>query len=203
MRRFESISERRHQGCLALLVLLVSLGMSTTLAADGEKTPILRAMPAETVQRTLPRSSSSGVTLAFLGLLLAGAIVARRVIQRRREGRVEGLPKGSIEMLSRQQLDDELTVRVLRVGSRVLVVGSSPQGLSTLSEISDPGEFATITGKAEALAIEPQTASPFDGRATIRPIVPASRHRGPPSVSAVLPAPRSPEPDSVRRVSSG
>lgn len=56
------------------------------------------------------------------------------------------LPRDVLYDLGRRPLDARSTVHLLRCGARILVVGSSPQGLHTLSEITDPIEVDYLTG---------------------------------------------------------
>lgn len=128
------------------LVVIVLVGASAVAqdAAVG-KTPIHRSASEPAASADLQSTSTGGTSLIFLGVLLAAAIVIRRFVQKRTQSRTAHAPK-AIKLLIRQQLDNELTIRLLQVGPRVLIVGSSPQGLTTLAELTDPEEIALLTG---------------------------------------------------------
>jgi len=137
----------------ACLILILACTASTADAAGDfttEKTPIHRdAVTAPASGQARP-AGSPGTTLIFLGLLLGGAIIVRRVVQQRSKTRHRRAKQETITLLNRQPVDRELSVRLLQVGPRVLVVGSSPQGLATLTQITDPEEIAQLTGQSPA-----------------------------------------------------
>jgi flagellar biogenesis protein FliO len=58
----------------------------------------------------------------------------------------QALPSEALEVLGRRFLDPRQSVLLLRIGSRILVVGSSTAGLQGLGELSDPVEVDLIAG---------------------------------------------------------
>ena len=56
-------------------------------------------------------------------------------------------PTRVVEVVSRSPLSPKQQVMILRVGKRLLVVGDSAGQLSTLTEISDPDEVASMVGQ--------------------------------------------------------
>ena len=54
------------------------------------------------------------------------------------------LPDDALQVLGRKSLDYRNTLHLVRCGSKMLVVGSSPEGLSPLAEITDPAEVEAL-----------------------------------------------------------
>lgn len=143
-----------------LLVAAVAADAVSAAPTSSVRTPIQRLEPAAAPAPVTKRSPSGGTTLVLLGLLLGGAILSRRVFQQRRtrSGGSDVLP---ITLLDRRRIDHELTIRVLQVGSRVIVVGASPQGLATLAEVADPTELSTSASSSDGETL------PFTERSAI------------------------------------
>lgn len=57
-----------------------------------------------------------------------------------------GLPPEAIQVLGQRTIGQRQMLQLIRCGSRILVVGSTAQGLTTLSEITDPVEVDYLTG---------------------------------------------------------
>jgi flagellar biogenesis protein FliO len=56
------------------------------------------------------------------------------------------LPKDAVELLGRTALSGQHAMQLVRVGGRLLLISLSPQGASTLMQISDPTEVERILG---------------------------------------------------------
>jgi len=86
-----------------------------------------------------------------LAAVLSLILVLRFLIRRISPG-VMGRSSRGIRVITRAYLAPKQQVVVLQVGRRILVVGDSGQHLSTLCEITDPDEAATllaqITGRS-------------------------------------------------------
>ena len=95
---------------------------------------------------------AAGALAVVLGLFAVGAKVYSNNAGCRR---VAG--DGPCEALAKLRLEPRATVHVVRIGRRVLVVGSGADGLRTLSEIADPVE-------ADALAAACRAGSAGPGR---------------------------------------
>jgi flagellar biogenesis protein FliO len=83
--------------------------------------------------------------VVVLVLLVSGAFFLRRYM--RVSGRT-GNPNG-MEILSKNSINARQSVCMMKVGSRVLVLGVSPNHMAALDVIDDPDEVATITGDIE------------------------------------------------------
>lgn len=58
----------------------------------------------------------------------------------------QGLPPEALEILGRRFIDQRQAILLVRIGSRILVVGSSPSGLQPLGEVNDPVEVDLVAG---------------------------------------------------------
>lgn len=88
--------------------------------------------------------SAAGVVLTTLVVLLLFALGLARLFLKRSPYAVGGLPSEAIDVLGRRMLDPRNSVYVVKVGSRMLLLGSSSSGLSALAEVTDPIEVASL-----------------------------------------------------------
>lgn len=79
--------------------------------------------------------------LAWLGL---------RWLQRGSSRHPGGLPNAAVELIGTRPITPTTAVHLVRVGSRLLVLGGGADGLRTLSEISDPEEVARVEQLCQA-----------------------------------------------------
>lgn len=96
---------------------------------------------------TKPRGSSSpwavgGPLVLLLIVVLAGATLWKR----HGPGVTPGLPRDAVDVLGRRPLDPRTTLWLVRLGSKILVLGVSPAGVENLSEVSDPVEVDLLAG---------------------------------------------------------
>ena len=144
---------------LLLLALLMSLP-SVAIAAD-RRTPVTAAEEATPGQRITPRTaeratpagegprSASGswwVTMGSLTIVLALILALGGVMRKQMPGIKGLLPHTVLKDLGKRPLDLRNSIQLVRCGSRILVLGISPQGLNTLAEITDPIEVDYLTG---------------------------------------------------------
>ena len=61
-----------------------------------------------------------------------------------------GLPTAALEVLGRRTIEPRAAVHLVRCGNRILLLGSSPAGLTTLTEFSDPEEVDHLSGICRA-----------------------------------------------------
>ena len=65
----------------------------------------------------------------------------------------------SIENLGHHRLDSRHQIQLVRIGKRVLVLGSSAERLETLSEISEPEEVALLMAQSDTRSHPPVNQS--------------------------------------------
>lgn len=146
---------------IALLPLVVrGEGLDGDLdRAEGVSGNAPRMLPARSAERpgkkiTAPRgtgsgnSSSSGwwTTAAGLMVVLAILLGGLRLFKKHLPGAARFLPPQAVQVLGKRPLDFKQSIYLLRCGSKILIVGSSPQGMTTLGEITEPVEVDYLAG---------------------------------------------------------
>lgn len=94
--------------------------------------------------------SSAGAFLAVLVVLLVFALGLARLFLKRSPYAITGLPTDAVDVLGRRAVDPRNSVYMIKVGSRLILMGSSPSGLSSLAEITDPIEIASLANVCAA-----------------------------------------------------
>ncbi|MEO1999826.1 MAG: flagellar biosynthetic protein FliO [Planctomycetaceae bacterium] len=96
--------------------------------------------------RKISPAGSLWTTFGALLILIAIILVAARLWKRHLPS-VGGLLGGEvIEMLGRKPIDQKRQLQLIRIGSRILVVGTWAEGMVTLTEITEPSEVDCIAG---------------------------------------------------------
>lgn len=85
--------------------------------------------------------------LVFVVLVILGLA---KLVARKSPFAVSGLPREAIEVLGRRTIDPRNSVYVVQVGSKILLLSSSATGMTTLSEITDPIEVASLSNLCRA-----------------------------------------------------
>jgi flagellar biogenesis protein FliO len=89
-------------------------------------------------------------TLGGLAAVLALVFLATKVLKRNLPASQQGLPDEVIQVLGRKALDYRHQIHLVRCGSRMLVLGTSQEGMRTLCEISDRVEIDCLAGLCKA-----------------------------------------------------
>ena len=97
-------------------------------------------------QRSSSGSGSPWKTFGALAFVLALIIVGAKLWKKHGPGMAAGLPAEAIDVLGKRHLDSRQSIHLVRVGSRILVLGSSAEGLRTLAEVTDPVEVDYLAG---------------------------------------------------------
>lgn len=95
-------------------------------------------------------SSSAGMVLTALIVLLIFVLGVARLFLKRSPYSLSGLPTDAVDILGRRSIDPRNSVYMIKVGSRLVLLGSSPNGLSNLTEITDPIEVASLANVCHA-----------------------------------------------------
>ena len=93
-----------------------------------------------------PATSGWTATLGWLAGMVALILGAATLLRKHVPGLSGYLPAEALQVLGKRPLTARHTLHLVRLGSRILVIGSSPQGLNTLGEIRDPVEIDFIAG---------------------------------------------------------
>ena len=86
--------------------------------------------------------SACGALAVVVGLIL----VLARLFRRHAPIFSQSLPQEALEILGRRHVDPRQTILLVRIGARILVVGSSANGLNPLGQIDDPVEVDLLAG---------------------------------------------------------
>jgi|SRR5579863_1746263 len=93
-----------------------------------------------------PTSASWGTTLGGLIAVMALIYLTAKVLRKSMPAANRTLPTEVIQVLGRKPLDYRHSIHLIRCGSRLLVVGASQDGLTTLCEMTDPVEIDYLAG---------------------------------------------------------
>ena len=96
-------------------------------------------------------------TLTALGLIVGLIFGLRKVFVRLTGQPLASKATGAVEVLTRVAVAPRNHVLIVRVGGRILVLGDSSNGLSTLASIDDPEEVASLlmtinAGRSDTIA---------------------------------------------------
>lgn len=106
-------------------------------------------------------SSSLWWTVGVLVVVLATAGATLPWLKRHIPGAVQPLPESVVQVLGRRPLDPRTSLQLIRVGTRVLVVGLGPDGARTLAEITEPIEVDVLVGACKTNRPEVQVTKSF------------------------------------------
>ncbi len=115
-----------------------------------EKTPLPDADFAEGSEpapATRGRSGFGSSVAWALGILAVGWL-ARQFLKS--GGPLSNVAPSAIELLSRQSIGPQQQLALVRLGRRILLVGTTPTGMSTLATVDDPVEVQTILSELRA-----------------------------------------------------
>jgi flagellar biogenesis protein FliO len=124
--------------------------------------PVLRVTPpSRTAGATIKTSGwASLVTmLAALGSVAALFFVAAWLLKRGMPAGARLLPTEVIEVLGRTPLAGRQQAHLVRIGSKMLVLAVSPNGVETLTEITDPLEVDRLAGLCQQVRPNSTSAS--------------------------------------------
>ena len=130
---------------------------------------------AVTGRRITPQGKSSGqatnrsgspVTTFVVLLFVIGVIALVWRLMKKGGAIRSGLPSEAVEVLGHKVLAHRQAIQIVRVGTRILVLNSSADGLSTLSEITDPVEVAALEHSCRAAAPAKSVVDIFAPRQT-------------------------------------
>jgi flagellar biogenesis protein FliO len=126
-------------------------GYETPSHAEATGTPLPRSNRTAARSSTgIDRKSKSGAplwsTLGALSFIIALIVVAARLLKKHGPAAVAGLPPEALEPLGKHYVDPRNSIHFIRCGSRILVLGLSPHGFQTLTEVTDPVEVNQLAG---------------------------------------------------------
>jgi flagellar biosynthetic protein FliO len=151
------MSARRRQWIAATMLLAMLAAAPVVALADD-------AAPGDTATRPVkkPESQDDKVlsrdggwggdgwlrTAGAMALVIGLIFLARYALRRFAPSAGKVTSGGKVEVLARTNLSARQQLCLVRMGRRVLLIGSGPEGMRTLSEVSDPAEVADLLGEA-------------------------------------------------------
>ena len=115
-----------------------------TGAPDGTDGRAVRSRATEdTSGKKLTRLSNGGgwlQTLAALAVVIVLIFAVRMLLKRFAASSSPARRGGAIEVLAQARLASRQQVSLVRLGRRLVLVGSGPAGISPLAEVTDPDE---------------------------------------------------------------
>lgn len=136
---------------IASFVLLLCL--AGELAADSRPLPPRTDSAATTknasagaARKTSSAGSGWWTTMGSLVAVIALIVLVAKLVRRHSPAATRALPAEAFRVLGRRSLDFRNAVHLVRLGSRLLVLGVSPEGMRTLAEITDPVEVDYLAG---------------------------------------------------------
>jgi flagellar biogenesis protein FliO len=134
-----------------ILTILIIHACASVASAQVPKPSTTQSVSVENdkVGGDRPDSSSSDSYGAWGQLLLAmvivvGLIVGLGWLLKRLSGGKALHNAGALKLIARANLSAKHQMFLVRMGNRMVLIGAGPQGLSTLSEITDPAEAADL-----------------------------------------------------------
>jgi flagellar biogenesis protein FliO len=146
------------------------LALSASIALGDEKPPTASlprpdlsarvAAPSRSKLGGSHSESNVGWWLNPVGIVAALAVFGGLSLASKRF--LPNRETGPIQVVGRSSLSTKHSVYLLRVGDRVLIVGTGPQGApSTLGEVTDPAELARlIPGRTTSTGARPEPIIP-------------------------------------------
>ena len=148
---------------LAAFFALLAMPGVDTLAAPGTNGNAPRGSQSGSRQltppgRTLTRPSKTGrrqststggafwKTISVLAVLVIVIVFGAKILRKHAPSLGGGIPAEALDVLGKRMIDRGQSVYLLRLGSRILIVGSSSGGLQTLAEVTDPVEIDYLAG---------------------------------------------------------
>jgi len=147
----------RRNACCALLLLSLPAMHTSILRADAQDTAQSVTQPASSVEDGKLGGTSDDSPSSSFGawgqLLLAMAIVIAMIVAlgwlvKRLSGGGTRQNAGVLRLIARTNLSPKHQMFLVRMGNRLVLIGAGPQGLATLSEITDAAEASELLQSA-------------------------------------------------------
>jgi flagellar biogenesis protein FliO len=111
-----------------------------------------------------PRKATTGSywqTLLVLGGIVAVILAGAKYLRKHGPRLSGGIPADALEVLGKRAIDRGQLIYLVRLGSRILIIGSSSGGLQTLAEVTDPVEIDFLSGLCRQPAQSPGITQGF------------------------------------------
>lgn len=111
----------------------------------SDKLPGKQGSPGS-ASRIRPQTSGWGTVIGGLSIVVALILSVAKIVRKHVPATAGALPPEALQILGRRTLEPRQTIHLVRCAGRILVIGASQQGLSTLAEITDPVEVDYLAG---------------------------------------------------------
>lgn len=155
-------------------------------AVPEAKTPIRRAADSSAAAETANDSEkpkpaemlragawNSGVAVVLLAMIGICTVV---LLRKRHPQLTAGLPREVCDVLGRKRIDPRTSVCLVRLGSRILVLGTTGDSVTPLAEITDPIEIDQLAGLCK---LNDSSGLPSFAGLLNRTLKPEPKKRGP------------------------
>jgi len=102
--------------------------------------------PSDSRRGTSSTTGSLWKTVTVLGGIVCVILVGAKLLRKHAPKLSGGIPPEALEVLGKRTVDRGQFIYLVRLGSRILIIGSSPAGLQTLGEVTDPVEIDYLAG---------------------------------------------------------
>jgi len=155
--------DMRRKQWIAATVVLAALAAAPVVAladapAPGDTATRPVKKPEAQDGKSLSRDGGWGGgwlrTAGALALVIGLIFLARFALRRFAPGVGKSAAGDRIEVVARTNLSARQQLCLVRLGRRLLLIGSGPEGMRTLAEITDPAEVADLLGDGPKAAKE-------------------------------------------------
>jgi flagellar biogenesis protein FliO len=159
----------------AFLFLIFCMAGTLSAGDYSDDQPLPASFTAEASAEGEPvvseQSSVTGLVLrAGAGLLIVALVTAGGVWVLRRNPNMKKYFGGAgvVRVLTRTYLGSKTSVYLLKVGDRVVLVGSAPSGLTALTEITNPTEVTRLIAETESKPAKAEAEPKREFRQTLK-----------------------------------
>jgi flagellar biogenesis protein FliO len=145
------------------------------LLTPRTKSAEAQSKPLSPAKRKLGQTSLWGTVAGLFAVF--GVFVGVRIwLTRHGPVGLRGLPVEALELLGRRTIEPRVSIHIVRCGPKILILGVGPDGVRTLTEITDPVEIDLMAGACRKKDFPRSTADSFPGM--MRQSSPAARTGG-------------------------
>ncbi len=131
------------------------------LRKPGEKLSLQDKEKTANKKRLGSTSQQLGTTTLVLGGIVAMILFVSRLMKKHTRLGTMNLSSEVLEVLGRKMLDSRHAIHYVLCGNRILVLGTSLEGMRTLAEITDPVEIDRIRGECKPIPVDSKSGTSF------------------------------------------
>lgn len=120
------------------------------------------AKPSSSSKHATTYSSLWG-TVIGLGVVFSLFVAGKVWLTRHGPASLRGLPAEALELLGKRMIEPRVSIHLVRCGPKILVLGVAPDGVRTLTEITDPVEIDLMAGACRKKDADQSNGQSFAG----------------------------------------